>query len=140
MRITRLLHGQDHPRLDVAARLHLLAYLECLLQRHRLDLRAHTGEDAEVERLSLSWSVPVIDPSTLRSPTTRRPADTGNGSLPAPSSTSLPLAAGPAKSDDTASALPMVGMMALPPLEGAMLLANVLSRPSAFDEAVAALS
>ncbi|WP_026615359.1 hypothetical protein [Ensifer aridi] len=48
--------------------------------------------------------------------------------------------AGPAISDNTASALPMVGMMAFAPLEGAMLLANVLSRPSAFDEAVAALS
>ena len=64
---------------------------------------------------SFSWGEPVIDPTTPRSPPTRNPADTGSGSLPAPSSTSRPRGASPPTSDDTAAGSPMVAMTALAP-------------------------
>jgi hypothetical protein len=48
--MARLLHDQNSSELDVAG-LHHPIGLERLLQRHGPDLRAHAGQDTEVQRL-----------------------------------------------------------------------------------------
>src|SRR5690606_20898222 len=48
MRMTPLLYGQDHSELDLAG-FHFLVGFECLLQRHRLDLRSHARQHTEIE-------------------------------------------------------------------------------------------
>jgi hypothetical protein len=85
-------HRQDQLKPGIAGP-HPLNGVRCPLQRHGLDRRAHACQHTEVQRLLVLEGQAVIDPSTLRSPTTRGPGNKAIGFTPPPSTTMRPCGA-----------------------------------------------